>query len=76
MQNQTKQAPKKLEVEGVQVEIAWGEFIIGSSFFVPCINAQAVMGHVIPSAASFGMKIKARARVENGMWGVRVWRVA
>lgn len=76
MLNQTKPAPKKLEVEGVQVEIAWGEFIIGSSFFIPCVNTQAVMGHIIPRAGSFGMKIQARGRVENGMWGVRVWRVA
>ncbi len=72
----TKPILKPLEVEGMQVHIEWGEFIVGSSFFIPCINDRALMTAVAVHARSRKMRVKYTARVENGMWGVRFWRVA
>jgi hypothetical protein len=67
---------KPLEIEGVQINIEWGKFITGSSFFVPCLDNRAVVTHIVMVAKSFDMKVQCRARIENGMWGVRAWRVA
>jgi hypothetical protein len=67
---------KPLDVDGLQVEIVWDEFITGSSFFIPCINERSLMTSVLAQARKFKMRITYKARIENGMWGVRFWRVA
>lgn len=67
---------KPLEVLGVQVKVEWDEFIVGSSFFIPCLDDRSVATALRVRARQLGYKTKHRARVENGMWGVRIWRTA
>jgi hypothetical protein len=67
---------KPIETEGVQIDIEWGKFIVGSSFFIPCIDTKSVRKQVEHHAAARGMQVRARDRIENSFWGVRVWRVA
>ena len=57
------------------MKVRWEEFIIGSSFFVPCIDSHRFAQDINFFAAERGMKVKTSARVENGRWGVRVWRI-
>jgi hypothetical protein len=67
---------KPIETEGVQVEIEWGKFIVGSSFFLPCIDTAAVRGQLLRYAKLRGIQIRTVDRIENTLWGIRVWRVA
>jgi hypothetical protein len=67
---------KTIETEGVQVEIEWGKFIVGSSFFLPCIDTASIRRQLEKHAQARGFEIKMRDRVENLYWGIRVWRVA
>lgn len=67
---------KQIETEGVQVEIEWEKFIVGSSFFLPCIDTASVRKQIEKHAHAHGFEIKARDRRENLYWGLRVWRVA
>ena len=67
---------KPLEIEGVQVQIEWHKFRLGTSFFLPCIAHDRMAASVVKRAESRGFRIKTLARIENGMWGIRVWRVA
>ena len=67
---------KPLEIEGVQVQIEWLKFRIGTSFFLPCIAHERMATNVIKRAESRGFKVKIIAHIENGMWGIRVWRIA
>lgn len=67
---------KPLEVLGVQVKVQWDEFIVGSSFFIPCLDDRSVATALVMRAKQLGYKTKHQARVENGMWGVRIWRIA
>jgi hypothetical protein len=67
---------KTIETEGVQVEIEWRKFIVGSSFFLPCIDTVSVRAQIERHAKARGIELKMRDRVENLYWGVRVWRVA
>jgi hypothetical protein len=65
---------KPLEIEGIQVQIEWRKFRIGTSFFLPCIAHGQVARGISQHAANRGFKIKIIPRIENGMWGIRVWR--
>ena len=67
---------KPLEVLGVQVKVEWDEFIVGSSFFIPCLDDRSVATALSVRARQLGYKTKHQARIENGMWGVRIWRTA
>jgi len=67
---------KPLEVLGVQIKVEWDEFIVGSSFFIPCLDDRSVATSLRMRARQLGYKTKHQARVENGMWGVRIWRTA
>ena len=67
---------KPLEIEGVQVQIEWHKFKLGSSFFLPCIAHERMIRAITQRADDRGFKIKTIAHIENGMWGIRVWRIA
>jgi hypothetical protein len=67
---------KPLEIEGVQVQIEWLKFRIGTSFFLPCIDHDRMTRAVIQRADNRGFRVKIIAHIENGMWGIRVWRIA
>ena len=67
---------KTIETEGVQVEVEWEKFIVGSSFFLPCIDTVSVKAQIERHARARGIEIKMRDRAENLYWGLRVWRVA
>ena len=67
---------KPIETEGVQIEIEWGKFIVGSSFFIPCIDTIALRKQLARQAKARDIQIRAVDRIENTLWGIRVWRVA
>lgn len=67
---------KPLEIEGVQVQVDWSKFYVGSSFFVPCIKTQTFLMQFMIHARRREFTIRAMARIENGMWGIRIWRTA
>lgn len=67
---------KPIETEGVQIDIEWGKFIVGSSFFIPCIDTKSLRKQIENHATAREMQVRMRDRIENSFWGVRVWRVA
>jgi len=72
----TVKIEKPLEIEGVQVQIEWRKFRIGTSFFLPCIAHERMIRSITQRAEDRGFRVKTLARIENGMWGIRVWRIA
>ena len=75
-QSKMTKIEKPLEIEGVQVQIEWLKFRIGTSFFLPCIDHDRMAAGIVKRATNRGFRVKIIARVENGMWGIRVWRIA
>lgn len=65
----------KIRIDGIAVNIKWEKFQIGTSFFVPCIDDQRFIAKVRRVTDELGYKVRAVPRVENGKWGVRVWRI-
>ncbi len=61
--------------DGVAIRIAWDEFVPGASVFVPCINTQAAVDQILYVAKLQKKQLETRVTIENGLYGVRVWRV-
>ena len=53
----------------------WTEMEVGDSFFVPGRDGDAVIGCFGKQAKDWGWKFSARTRHEQGIFGVRVWRI-
>jgi hypothetical protein len=67
--------PRRIETEGVTINIKWEKFVPGSSFFIPCIDTARIKNQLADAAQTMGFKVVTRAHAENGRWGIRVWRI-
>lgn len=64
-----------LQPTNPQIEIAWNKFEVGTSFFIPCLDRDAVQSYILEECRRLNMKVLAKQVVSRGMYGVRVWRV-
>lgn len=62
-------------VDGVPIAAKWTEIRRGTSFFIPCINAESVIKQVESMFKKRGWKMRKQVRIENSYFGVRIWRV-
>ena len=67
-------ANKYIVVEGVKFAVRWSDVGRGTSFFIPCINAEQVRKQVMQVFNNEGWKFKHKVRAENGYFGIRIWR--
>ena len=64
-----------MRVDGVDYEVDWGRFKVGSSFFLPCIHVEKSREQIQQRVQRFQFKVRIRLVVEEGIRGLRVWRV-
>ena len=64
-----------LSPDGVRVVIDWSKFVPGSSVFIPCVNTVKALEHFVEAGGVRRGDIAHRVRVEDGKYGVRVWRL-
>lgn len=64
-----------MKVESVTYRINWGRFYKGRSFFVPCIDDRAAKESIGRVARRLKLDIVTKVVVEDGVKGLRVWRV-
>lgn len=67
--------PLEILNEGVPVHIEWHLLTPGSSFFIPAIQTTQLARTVRKTATIKGVRLIHKVCVENGMYGVRFWRV-
>lgn len=80
---QHKQAQKLWKVDtsntispdGVELVLMWHLLDVGASFFVPCVNTSKAKREIRKQAQVRNYGIEIRCRIENGTYGLRVWRV-
>lgn len=60
--------------DGVLIRIFWDKFEIGSSAFIPCLNTTKAVVQIRSVLKSKNMKFDHTARIENGYYGLRIWR--
>ena len=65
----------KITTEGVLVVIEWHKFVVGSSFYIPCLDRRALAEKIKTTAKERNMRVKYRFTLENGTQGVRFWRI-
>jgi len=63
-----------MRIEGVNYELDWVEFTVGSAFFVPCLNDIKARERVEGKMARLGYAVIVKLVIEDEIWGLRVWR--
>jgi len=64
-----------MRIEGLTYELDWLEFTVGSSFFVPCLNADKARKHIENKMSRLGYAVIIKLVIEDGVRGLRVWRI-
>lgn len=63
-----------LHPDGIRIVVDWEQMVVGASIFVPCINTEEVKKQVAKIAKNKGWETKLFTRIEDGRFGVRIWR--
>ena len=61
--------------DGVRIIVDWERFTPGASIFIPAINTNKAIRHILKAAKLQKSQIKYRVTIENEKYGVRVWRL-
>ena len=62
-------------IHGLSFRINWAKFIVGASFFIPCLDTEAALAEVITVTKRLGYRIKSHVDVYKGVYGLRIWRI-
>lgn len=62
-------------VDGVTYNVNWRKFAVGASFFIPCIHAQQSREDVRKLTRRLGFRVVMKVVIEDGIRGLRIWRV-
>jgi len=62
-------------VDGVLYEVDWRGFVVGASFFIPCIHAQEAREDVKKITQRLGFRVTMKVVIEDGIRGLRIWRI-
>jgi len=57
------------------LDIAVGGMTVGDSFFVPCLDCASARTTLIQLGRMFKYEVTVKSWVENGIKGVRIWRL-
>ena len=60
--------------DGVTIVVPWDAMEVEMSVFIPCIDSEEAKKQVNKIAKKRAWKVRCQARVEEGRFGLRVWR--
>ena len=64
-----------LNPDKIKVVVQWGDMVVGASVFVPCIDTEKTKQQMIKIAELKTWQVEMRVRIENKMFGLRIWRI-
>jgi len=64
-----------MQIEGIDYEVNWRAFQKGTSLFFPCLRVPRARAQLMGVAKRLRIKILVKASIENGIRGLRVWRM-
>ena len=64
-----------MKVHGISFEIDWAKFKPGRTFFIPCLDLEEAKREVKLVAKRLRYSVEMKGVVENGVKGLRVWRI-
>jgi hypothetical protein len=62
-------------VEGVSYQIDWRKFKRGTSIFIPCLDCAKARSDIGEVLTRLEIKFVSRISIEEGVQGLRIWRV-
>jgi hypothetical protein len=62
-------------IHGLDFRVNWKNFVVGSSFFIPCLDTEEAKTQVLRTTKRLGYTVKTRVVVEKGIGGLRIWRI-
>jgi|TARA_R110001599_G_scaffold146310_2_gene329344 hypothetical protein len=63
-----------LNPDKIKVVVRWDDMVVGASVFIPCIDTEKAKQQMIKIAELKSWKVEMRVRIENKMFGLRIWR--
>ncbi len=64
-----------LNPDKVKIIVAWEAMVVGASVFIPCVDTDKAKQQVNKIATLKGWTLETRVRIEDKMFGVRIWRL-
>jgi len=64
-----------MDVEKVSYAVNWKNFRKGYSFFIPCLKCKTAREMIKKKTRRLKMKVLTKVVVEDGVRGIRVWRL-
>ncbi len=64
-----------MQIEKVEYQINWKKFKKGWSFFIPCLDAAEAKKLLVAETKRLNYKVITKISIEDGVRGIRVWRV-
>jgi hypothetical protein len=64
-----------MRINRLDYNIDWRKFRVGWSFFVPCLLLQEGKETVTTVAKRLGFRVFIKPVIEDGIKGLRVWRI-
>jgi hypothetical protein len=64
-----------LKVLNLTILIPWTKLEPGQSFFIPCLDRKAHSKTLQKEADRLGIEVIIKQVVEDGKYGLRIWRV-
>lgn len=62
-------------IEGVTYEINWRGFKKGTSVFFPCLDSDRAKAQLMVVSERLRVKVLTKEVIEEGIRGLRVWRM-
>ena len=63
-----------LTPDQVKIIVDWDTVSVRASVFIPCVNSVKAKKQLLDIAQRKNWGVEVRVRIENGMFGVRMWR--
>ena len=64
-----------MRVHGLSIEIDWSKFKPGRTFFIPCLDLETAKTELVAVTKRLKYSVEMRGVIENGVKGLRVWRI-
>ena len=64
-----------MRVEGVDYEVDWSDFRVGSSFLIPCLDPKNAEDKISAVTKRLHITVVTKVVIEDGIRGLRVWAV-
>lgn len=64
-----------MRIDGVDYQLNWEDFTVGSSFFIPCVGVTQAKELIERKMKRLNYNVLVKIVIEDSIRGIRVWRI-